>query len=85
MGFKIKNGILLKYESSGALARLGIRRADETVSVPRTVTDIADEAFSMSDVCSVQLPITVKPIWILSDLPRVSARSASMPLTAVMC
>ncbi len=59
MGFKIKNGVLLKYEGAGALERLGIRKQDESLSLPKNVTSIADEAFSMSDVSRVLIPPNV--------------------------
>ena len=62
MGFKIKNGVLLKYEGAGALERLGIRKQDETVSIPKNVSEIADEAFSMTDVSRVFLPPNVSLI-----------------------
>ena len=56
MGFKTKNGVLLKYESAGALERLGIRKQGETLAVPKNITSIADEAFTMTEVTSVSLP-----------------------------
>ncbi len=45
MGFKIKNGVLLKYEGTGALERLGIRKQGETLNIPKSESQIADEAF----------------------------------------
>ena len=54
MGFKIKNGVLLKYEEAGTVERLGIRKKGETLSIPKNVTEIADEAFTMTEVNPVQ-------------------------------
>ena len=62
MGFKIKNGVLLKYEGAGALERLGIRKQDESLSLPKNVTSIADEAFSMTDVSRVLIPVLLPGI-----------------------
>ncbi len=62
MGFKTKNGVLLKYEEVGTLERLGIRKAGETVSVPKSVNRIEDEAFTMTNVNSVSLPSSVQSI-----------------------
>lgn len=59
MGFKIKNGILLKYEGAGALEKLGIRKQDESVTIPKNVTEIADEAFSMTEISAAFLPKSV--------------------------
>ena len=56
MGFKIKNGVLLKYEETGTLERLGIRKKGESLVVPKNVTEIADEAFTMTAVSGVTLP-----------------------------
>ncbi len=62
MGFKIKNGVLLKYEGVSALERLKIRKQDETLAVPKIVSSIADEAFSMTEVSSIFLPPSVTVI-----------------------
>ncbi len=62
MGFKIKNGVLLKYEEAGTLERLGIRKKGETLSVPKNVTQIDDEAFSMTAVSSLFIPPSVMTI-----------------------
>ncbi|MCQ2416497.1 MAG: leucine-rich repeat domain-containing protein [Oscillospiraceae bacterium] len=62
MGFKIKNGVLLKYEGTGALERLGIRKQDETLTVPKNVTQIADEAFTMTEISSISIPSSVAAI-----------------------
>lgn len=59
MGFKIKNGVLLKYEGAGALERLGIRKQDEALQIPKNVTEIADEAFTMTEVSNVIIPPSV--------------------------
>lgn len=62
MGFKIKNGVLLKFEGAGALEKLGIRKQDENITVPKNVTEIADEAFSMTEVSRVFIPPSVASI-----------------------
>ena len=62
MGFKIKNGVLLKYEAAGALERLGIRKQDEAITIPKSVTEIADEAFTMTEINSISIPASVKSI-----------------------
>jgi len=62
MGFKIKNGVLLKYEAAGALERLGIRKQDETLTIPKNVSEIADESFTMTEITSIHIPSAVKSI-----------------------
>lgn len=62
MGFKTKNGVLLKYEETGTLERLGIRKKGETLAVPKTVTEIGDEAFTMTDISSLSIPSSVLTI-----------------------
>lgn len=62
MGFKIKNGVLLKFEGAGALEKLGIRKQDENITIPKNVTSIADEAFTMTEVSRVFVPPSVASI-----------------------
>lgn len=62
MGFKTKNGVLLKYEEAGTLERLGIRKKGENLSIPKSISEIADEAFTMTSVSSVFVPPTVHSI-----------------------
>ena len=62
MGFKTKNGVLLKYEEAGTLERLGIRKKGENLTIPKAITEIADEAFTMTAVSSVFVPPSVHSI-----------------------
>ena len=87
MGFKIKNGVLLKYEGISALERLGIRKQDETLAVPKNVTEIADEAFTMTEVSSIFLPPSVTQIGERCNTLNFRTdcvRSGPMPSTAAM-